>query len=294
MTSNPAFPGNSQGTRVKPSKRPAFSILMSVYRRDNADFLDQALHSVTTKQTWTAREVVLVVDGPVERELDAVIGAWEQQSKFTVRVVRSTTNLGLSRALNLGLQHCRHDYVARMDSDDVSLPDRFEQQFAYLVRNPNVALLGGWYRQYDRALKRWISDRKVPLDAARLTAFARYRTPFNHVTAVFSRSAVLAVGGYPRIDGLAEDWWLALRLIKHGYELRNLPRYLVHVRGDDDFLRRRGGWNYVSQEWANLAAMRRDGLINTGDWIRNLALRTPVRLLPLQVRRFAYQAIRNV
>ncbi len=209
-------------------------------------------------------------------------------------MIRLSRNLGLAKALNLGLSHCRFEYVARMDSDDVSLPQRFEEQIRYLREHSEVALLGGWYQQFDLHLEQRITDRKVPVDMTGIVPFSKTRTPFNHVTAMFRRSVVCSVGGYPDIPGQMEDWWLALRLLKQGHQLANLPAYLVNVRGDREFVGRRGGLQYLKSELANLSAMHKQGLLGTVDWLKNLAVRTAVRLLPLRLRTLSYLVIRKI
>jgi hypothetical protein len=124
--------------------------------------------------------------------------------------------------------------------------------------------------------------------------FSRTRTPFNHVTAIFDKATVQSVGGYPLIKSYLEDWWIALRLIKNGHRIANLPIYHVHVRGDAQFTARRGGWNYLKMEWINLFQMRREGLISTADLAKNLLLRSTVRLVPNSARTAIYKLIRKV
>ena len=274
--------------------RIPFSVLISVYKNDDPRFFDEALESVTTRQTLSPDEVVLVVDGPVSDALNAVIAKWKRHKAPNIKVIRSELNVGLAKALNLGLSHCSYEYVARMDSDDVSLPQRFEKEIEYLSRHPDVALLGSWYQQYDSNMQTLLTDRKVPTEMTGIVPYSKTRTPFNHVTAVFKKSAVISVGGYPDIKGYLEDWWIGLRLLKNGYQMANLPEYLVDVRGDREFIGRRGGWKYLKCELANLQAMHQQELLSTFDLLKNLSLRTLVRLLPLPARTLIYKAIRKV
>lgn len=271
-----------------------FSVLISVYKNDNADHFDQALASVTTAQTRRPDEVVLVVDGPIGDSLERVVAKWTGQTLVPLNLVRSEDNIGLAKALNLGLTHCQFAYVARMDSDDLSVPTRFADQIAFLEQNPDVKLVGGWYKQFDMTMTTYLTDRKVPSNMDDIYRYSRTRTPFNHVTAIFDKAIVQSVGGYPLIKSFSEDWWIALRLIKNGYRIANLPAYHVHVRGDSQFTARRGGWNYLRLEWANLFQMRREGLISTIDLIKNLVLRSGVRLVPNSVRVAIYRLIRKV
>ncbi len=270
------------------------SVLISVYKNDNAVFFDEAIASVTTDQTRRPDEVVLVVDGPVGGPLEEIITKWKTSSPVPINVVRSAENIGLAKALNLGLAHCKFEYVARMDSDDVSLPSRFADQIAFLEQNPDVKLVGSWYKQFDMSMTTYLTDRKVPSKMQEIRRFAKTRTPFNHVTAIFDKEAVQGVGGYPLIKSFSEDWWIALRLMKHGHRLANLPTYHVHVRGDAQFTARRGGWNYLKLEWRNLFQMRREGLLSRTDLAKNVLLRSSVRLVPNSVRASIYKLIRKV
>ncbi|MVF12935.1 glycosyltransferase [Ketobacter sp. MCCC 1A13808] len=270
-----------------------FSVLISVYHGDNPEHFDVAMNSVTFDQTLLPNEIVLVVDGPVSTETNAIITKWERNSFVDCTVVRSPINVGLSSALNLGLSECRYEYVARMDSDDISLPHRFELQVEYLSLNPNVALLGAWYKQFDKNMINCITDRKVPITPRAISSYAQSRTPFNHVTAIFKKSNILSVGGYPKIAGYMEDWWIALSLLKKGMRIENIPTYLVHVRGDDDFMERRGGIKYARMEIHNLVQMYRNDLITLGRLVLNIIVRLIVRLMPRTIRTLTYTVIRS-
>ena len=95
-----------------------FSVLMSVYHKDDPTYLDTALNSLT-EQTAVPDEIVLVKDGPVSQQLEEVIDAFHK--KFcNLKIVALEKNSGLGNALNQGLKHCSHELVARMDSDDIS------------------------------------------------------------------------------------------------------------------------------------------------------------------------------
>lgn len=295
-----AFPTARQGSdrlsddHTSRSELPAFSVLMSVYKNDQAEHVFAAIQSVTVDQTHAPTEVVLVVDGPVDDDIRRVVRFWEVHPTANLQALWLDENVGLAKAMNLGLRLCRHDYVARMDSDDVCDERRFEEQFAFLVEHPEIALLGSFYVQYDSDLRHVVTDRKVPTDSHTVMSYARWRTPFNHVTAIFRRDAVESIGGYPDIDGHLEDWWIALRLLKRGHRIANLPAYHVKVRGDDAFIRRRGGWRYLQLEWSNLIAMSRDGLMSRRDVTTNLVMRSTVRLVPVWARKHIYRAIRKV
>jgi glycosyltransferase involved in cell wall biosynthesis len=267
---------------------PKCSVLMAVYRNDDVEHFLEAVRSVMA-QTVLPNEVIIVIDGHVPEALQSRIDKLKSDYPGLFTIVPLTQNSGLAAALNVGLAACRNELVVRHDADDVSEPDRFEKQLRFLNNHPDVALISSWYDQYDLNMKDKKSVRPVPEVNADIVRFARHRTPINHACAVFRKSAVLAAGGYPRINGLCEDWWLALRLIKAGKPIYNLQESLVRVRGGDDFYIRRSGFNYLRQEVENLFAMRREGLMRARDIWTNLLIRIPSRLVPSRFLELFYQ-----
>ena len=126
---------------MKNDEFPAFSVLMSVYKKEEPAFLDQALESIED-QTVKPNQIVAVVDGPIGSELDAVLKEHQNQNTDIYTIVRSPKNQGLGLALRMGTEYCRCDWIARMDSDDVSVPNRFELQLKTVV---NCSYPSIWY-----------------------------------------------------------------------------------------------------------------------------------------------------
>lgn len=270
-----------------------FSVLMAVYENDRREFLETALESVLT-QDPCPEQIVIVQDGPVSEDIRAVLRRYKSDNADSLTVVELLENCGLSAALNEGLQACRNELVARQDADDFSERDRFRKQLDVFDGTDDLALVSAWYDEYDSELTAKVGTRFVPEDHAEITRFARHRTPINHACTMFRKSAVLAIGGYPRIDGLCEDWWLALRLIRGGYRLQNIPESLVRVRGGGEFLGRRHGYEYLKQEIRNLAAMHREGLLSWPDMFLDVLVRAPVRVAPkVLVKAFYTQVLRQ-
>lgn len=267
---------------------PRVSVLMAVYRNDRLDHFLDAVRSVMN-QSFPADEIVIVRDGPVPEKLQSALDRLKSEHPLLFTIVPLDKNGGLAAALNAGLAACRNELVVRQDADDISEPDRFEKQIQFLANNPDVALISSWYEQYDFDMKVRMSVRPLPETNRDIVRFARHRTPINHACAVFRKSAVQEVGGYPSINGLCEDWWLALRLIKAGKSLYNVQESLVRVRGGEDFYQRRRGLKYVKQEIANLFAMQKDGLMKARDVWSNLVIRVPSRLIPSGLLEMLYQ-----
>ena len=179
-----------------------FSVLLSVYRKEQPAYLRQSLDSIFT-QTLQPAEVVLVKDGPLTDALDEV--AEEYCRKYPVlKVVPLSENQGLGRALNEGLKYCSYDLVARMDTDDVAKPERFEKQIAVFCAHPEMDVVGAWIDEFEGSIENVISVRVLPLEDSEIRRFARKRNPVNHPVVMFRKSAVLVAGGYQHFP-LFED-----------------------------------------------------------------------------------------
>lgn len=266
---------------------PPFSVLMAVYGGDDPHQFTAALRSVTDQQSLRPAEVVLVQDGPVPAPLaEAVAGAIEAAS-VPVHLVRLPENQGLAAALTAGLEAVSHDFVARMDADDLSLPERFARQIPYLAADRD--LVGSAITEFgdDDEVAR---TRPAPLGADAIAAQARLRSPFHHPSVVFRASAVAAAGGYQDLD-LMEDYWLWARMLQAGARVDNLPEPLVMYRVGAGAYARRGGWSLLRSELRLQAAFARIGFVSRGQRWRNVLVRGVYRLVPESVRRVAYRAI---
>ena len=203
-----------------------FSVLMSVYGKDNADDFREALKSVTLTQTKKPKQVVIVQDGIVPSSIDEIIDNIKKQtSEIEITVLKKETNQGLASALNSGLALCKYDWIARMDSDDISVEDRFEKQIAFIENNMDVVVLGGAIAEFENEIGDIQSERHVELFHEDIIRMAKSRTPMNHVSVMYLKSAVLAVGGYSEDFGKLEDYKLWVDLIAAGYNgiMRTFP-----------------------------------------------------------------------
>ncbi|MBN2057315.1 MAG: glycosyltransferase [Candidatus Saganbacteria bacterium] len=262
----------------------SISVLMSVYKNDRAEHLDRALGSLV-EQTLRPAEIVLVEDGPLTPELEAVIR--RRSAEIAIRPLVLAKNVGLGRALAAGLLQCRHELVARMDSDDISAPERLAKQAAYLLAHPEIAVVGTWISEFDGAETDIYAYRKLPTEPDELRRFAKTRMPVNHVSVLFRKSAILASGSYSTMRGL-EDYPLWGRMLVKGYKFANIPEVLVNVRAGREMIDRRGGLKYLVNELAMLREFRRIGLINPMEFMVNLVVRIGLRLVPNRLRRFIY------
>ncbi|GAA77712.1 glycosyltransferase [Pseudoalteromonas sp. BSi20495] len=265
-----------------------FSVLMSVYQKENKFLLSDALNSVYS-QTVQATEVVLVQDGPLTADLYSVIDNWK--SKLNIIDVVIASNVGLGEALNKGLQHCSYELVARMDTDDIALPVRFEKQLA-AFESQKIDVCGSWISEFDSDPSSILSIRQVPESHADIIKFARTKNPMNHPSVMFKKTTIVESGGYQNILYF-EDYYLWLSLIKSGAVLYNIPSPLVHMRAGLNQLSRRSGYLYFKREFNFYKYCYKNKLLPLGTVIKNMLIRMPLRLLPKAVIAKIYSLLRS-
>jgi len=265
----------------------AFSVLMSVYAREQPAFLEAALQSLAG-QLEPAEQVVLVKDGPLTPELEAVIESFS--GRLPLHICALPTNQGLAAALNEGLKFCRHDWVARMDSDDVALPERFAMQAAFLAKHHDIDVLGACIEERDVSMVRALSRREVPCAHAEIKRFAKRRSPMSHPVVVFRKAAVLAVGGYPLFQR-AQDYALWSLLLVRGYRFANQPECLLWMRTGEGLMARRG-YQYFLNELRLLRFQREIGLLNRFDYALNVLARFALRIAPNRLKQLIYSLAR--
>jgi len=264
-----------------------FSLLMAVYAGDRPQFVSRAVSSSVHDQTLRPAELVLVQDGPVSPALAACISGLVAGSPIPVRHVQLAQNGGLARALQAGLHRCEHDVVARMDSDDVSLPERFARTVPLVLGG--IDLLGTALLEIGLD-EQVLGRRDPPTRPEVIASTARLHDPFNHPSVVYRRSAVLAAGGYRHLP-MMEDYWLFARMIAAGARVANLPEALVLYRVAAGAYERRGGVALLRAELQLQSEFRRTGFTTRPQYLRNVVVRGGYRLVPAAVRRSAYTRV---
>ena len=139
----------------------SLSVLMSVYYKEKPEYLQQALKSIWDNQTLKPDEIILVEDGKLTVELYEIIEQWGEKLNGRLKRIPLPENQGLAKALNTGIKYCSGEYIARMDSDDISASERFEKQTRFLKNNPDIDILGSFSYDIDNNNK-IIKERKVP------------------------------------------------------------------------------------------------------------------------------------
>lgn len=263
-----------------------FSVLLSVYKNEKPEYLQVALESIVN-QTLMPNEIVIIQDGPLTSALEIVINKFKSKYPKLVRVLCFEKNRGLGPALHDGVLACKYEWIARMDTDDIAYPCRFEKQFEYLAEHPNVAMVGSWITEFSNDSAHPDTITKLPVSYDDIKTYAKRRNPFRHMTVIYKKSAVLDSGNY-RDFLWFEDYDLWVRMIQKGYLLANIPEVLVNVRADDEMFARRGGWKYWKQDMKFQSFLYDFGFLSFFELKINIILRLLIRFVPVELRSFIY------
>lgn len=261
---------------------------MSVYIKENPIFLKDAIESVQN-QTLKPSELVLVEDGPLTPEHYQVLDQLEAESDIPVKRYPLEQNQGLGLALRQGVLQCQYDIIARMDTDDIAVPDRFEKQ-VQLMEKDKLDLLGGHIAEFIDNPDEIVSYRRVPTQHADIVAYQRTRSAFNHMTVMFKKDMVLKAGNYE--DGLyMEDDLLWLNMIAAGAKTGNLDQILCKVRVGAGMFERRGGLRYLKLYHQARQRMLKRGQISYMEYAKSVAIQMVVALCPGFVRQFIFMKL---
>lgn len=267
----------------------SYSVLMAVYYKEKAKNFQQAIESIQL-QTVPTDNFVLVCDGLLTAELDEVIAQKQQEMGSVLEVVHLPGNVGLGRALNEGIKHCKNELVARMDSDDISYPDRCEKQLAVFAALPEVSVCSGTVEEFSTTPDVIDAKRVLPETNREIVSFAKSRNPFNHPCVMYKKSAVEVAGSYQDFY-LLEDYYLWIRMLMAGYQGYNIREPLLHMRAGSDMYRRRAGWKYAQTQVSLFKYMKNKGFIDDTQYIKSCITRFASAMAPNDLRQFVFKKI---
>lgn len=231
-----------------------FSVLMSVYKNDDPEYLKIALESIYDQQTRKPDEVIVVFDGPLNDRLYAVLDEFKKGRREVVKYCPQEVKRGLGEALRIGSELCTGDYILLMTSKDISSKERFAKQIAYIETHPEVDGLGGNIAEFNEDPFKEATHVCVhPTVHESIVKLAKKRNPINHVTACIKKSALIKAGGYQPLLFL-EDYLLWLNMIVAGCRLANINETLAYVRADKSFDKKGGskdlilGWSLLQDK----------------------------------------------
>ena len=265
-----------------------FSVLLSLYIKEKPNFLYECLESLEN-QTVQATEIIIVYDGPITPELGSIVNKYAE--KLPIKIVQLPKNVGMGNAFNEGLKNCSYEWVFRMDTDDICIPERFEKQINFIKQNPDIVLLGSHIADFNDNIKDLVSYRKVPIGTEAIKRYSLYRSPFNHMTVAYKKKVAIEAGGYKAY--LLEDYNLWLRIIAKGYKVENINDILVYARIGNNMIARRRGVNYIKGEWDLFKLKRELKLQNIFSGFFTFLLRVIPRILPTKILKTIYKFLRK-
>lgn len=266
-----------------------FSVAISVYKNDKSRDFNRALESITSLQTVKPAEIVLIIDGPVPEEINEVIAKYE--SLYPIfNTIRLSENRGLGNALKIAVETAKCELIARMDSDDIAMPNRFEEQLKMFAEDAQLDIVGGDISEFIGEEDNVVSYRKVPMTDAEIKSYMKVRCPFNHVTVMYKKNAVVKAGGYLDLFW-NEDYYLWIRMQLSGAKFANTGTTLVNVRTGANMYARRGGKKYFESEKYLQKYMLKHKIIGRGTYCMNVIKRWIVQVaLPNSIRGWVFRA----
>lgn len=268
---------------------PDYTAVMSVYAGEQPGFLRESLESMLA-QTHPCRELILVCDGKLTDELDRVISELCAKHPGVMRVVRASKQLGVGACANAALRRAGTDYIVKMDSDDIALPDRCEKQLAYLSEHEEIDMLGAYIEEFDSDSGQAIALRRTPVSDEEIRKYAKRRNPFNNQTLIYRKAAAIRSGGYSTVRR-CEDYEFAVRMLMSGARGANLPEVLVRYRVTESNLTRRRNIrntvSFIAVRWH----IHREGFSSLVDFLIPCAAQLMLFMLPAKLTGLIYKKL---
>jgi len=261
------------------------SVLMAVYKNDNPYHFEEALSSVWDNQILKPFEIVLIQDGAVPKSLHQIIFKWGEKLNSSLVLIVNDSNIGLTKSLNKGVKLCNGDFIARMDSDDISSSNRFKIQSEFLENNPKIDLVGSSTQEFNE-FGNLSFTKKFPANNFGLKKIIHRSSPMCHATVMFKKKIFDDGCLYNEKYKTSQDIALWFELLYKGYEFANIDKVLYSVRFGEDFHKRRSytkALNEFKIYW--------NGIIKNFGYSKKLIFpisRFLIRLLPSPITKLIY------
>lgn len=272
-----------------------YSVLMSVYKSEKAEYLRIAMNSMWN-QTFPTNDFVLMCDGPLSPELDAVIEEMQSAHSDTLHVIRFEKNSGLGHALQVGVKECKNELIARMDSDDISKHERCEKELAVFAAHPELSIVGSVIEEFTEiepgaSVPSAINAKRVvPEKSEDIVVFAKQRNPFNHPSVMYRKADVLAAGNYQDVRYM-QDYYLWTHMLIEGFKGYNIQEPLVWMRADSNLFKRRSGKLYRDIQLNLFKYMKDQGFISKTQYVKSCILRVGSSMAPNWLREFMFKRV---
>lgn len=264
----------------------SISVLMSVYKSEKSSYFDRALKSIWDDQTLKPDEIILVEDGPLGEDLNEVVDRWKERLSDRLVLLYNEVNLGLTKSLNKGIKYVRSEYIARMDSDDISDPLRFERQFNYLQEHPGIDVLGGALQEFNDENSN-LNVRHYPLSPEQCREYIVKASPLAHPTVMMRRRIFDEGITYNEQYRTSQDIALWFELLSKGYSIANIPEVTILFRRDDAVFKRRNRSKAINEFKIYMSGIKRLYGVYTFAYLYPM-FRLIFRLLPTFVVKWIY------
>ena len=269
-----------------------FSVLMTIYKNENPKFLDASFKSIWDDQVLKPNQIIIVLDGSIPNKLKNVVNKWKEKTQSIMQVHELENNIGLGDALGYGINFCTHEFVARMDTDDISMPNRFYRQIKYLEDNKDIDILGSSAIEFIEDTQSIRGVRRVPTNHNDIVNSSKYRNPFNHPSVIYRKEKVLQAGGPKKFTDF-DDYFLWIRMININAKCANIYEPLIYMRANENQAKRRGGVAYLKNELSFFKYLLKSKNINYFEFFVNILIRIPIRLIPSRLRYYLYKFLRK-
>ena len=268
------------------------TVLMSVYDNELPDRLDRSLRSVWSDQILRPDEVLLVLDGPIRPELMAIVRRWQEIIGSAFTLIRNKRNLGLTKSLNRGLDRIKNDLIARMDSDDISLPHRFRAQHDFLEAHPDIDVVGGSIQEFD-AEDNLRPVRHYPTDPNEIASFLCKGSPLAHPSVMMRRRIFDTGLRYDDSYPTSQDVALWFEATKRGIKISNLEETTLLYRSDDGTISRRSRKKALNEFKIYMEGIRELHGVRTWRYVYPMG-RLMLRMLPKSmIKKIYYSTLRT-
>lgn len=274
---------------MKKTNELKYSVLMSVYYKEKPEYLKMSIESMLN-QTVKPSEFVLVEDGKLTEELDKVIESYAKKYNELFKIVKLEKNVGLGPALRKGVEECSYEWIARMDSDDYSIPTRCEEQIKKILLGDGIDIIGSSIAEFEDNIDNIISYRSLPESNEDIYKFAKRRNPFGHPSVMIRKSKLLEAGNY-RTYYLCEDYDMWVRMLERNAVCYNIQKPLVFMRISKDFYARRGGFKYLKSILKFKRELKNRGFYSLKDYLISSSSHFIVCMMPNFLRDFVYRKL---
>ena len=261
---------------------------MSVYFKDNPKWLKESIDSILN-QTVKTNDFVIIKDGPLTEELEKVLKEYSEKNPKTMNIVSLEENLGLGPALAIGIEKCKNEWIARMDSDDICVKDRIEKQLK-IINTKEVDIVGSNIAEFIDSIENVQAVRELPETDVEIKKFSKRRNPFGHPSVIFRKNKVIEAGNF-RSYYLCEDYDMWIRMIEKNAICYNIQENLVYMRISKDFYRRRGGIKYLKSILKFKKEQYKKGFFSFKDFVISSGASIFVCLIPNEIREVFYKKL---